>query len=52
MYLVLIPCRNDTTDQQWQPDDFLYDGEVSEAVIDNWIEIGVLAPAIVADEEE
>lgn len=41
-YKVLIPCRSDKSGKEYKPGDTLTGKEFPKAVIENWLEIGVL----------
>ena len=41
-YEVLIACRNDKSGKVFEPGDTVKSGDFVKAVIDNWLEIGVL----------
>lgn len=43
-YQVLVPCRNDETGRAFQPGEAVTADDFPAAVIENWLEIGVLAP--------
>jgi hypothetical protein len=51
IYLVLIGCESDTTGERYEPGETCATGDFPAGVIANWLEIGVLTPAIIPEPE-
>ena len=51
LYIVLVGCESDITGERYEPGETCATGDFPAGVIANWLEIGVLTPAIIPEPE-